>query len=237
MLLFFFSFGHWAIFLSNNWKKNSWFVKIGFSVSMETFGRKSFRKLTKCYFLNIERKKFGWLSRKKSAGLSSCFLILHRNILQKKFLKSFCIFADFFRINCGNWAGKVWLACQNFIPRIYINVFWKKKCFGKQLKFFIIFRHWADVFGLLSIFWRVCWNYILRVHRNTLGKKMFFKKYSFPIFLDKKRIFLRNFVGISSAGLSKMKFAGPRKNFWDNFFQRLFFQSFSDIDRKSTGVF
>ena len=121
---------------------------------METFGWKSFRKLTKCYFLNIERKKFGWLSRKKSAGLSSCFLILHRNILQKKFLKSFCTFADFSRINCGNWAGKIRPACQNCILRIYRNIFWKKTVFGKQMKFFIIFRHWAEVFGPCLFFWR-----------------------------------------------------------------------------------
>ena len=122
---FFFIFGHWAVSLTNIWKKFSGVVRSGFSVSMETFGWISFRKLTKCYFLKIERKNFGRLSTKKSAGLSSCFLILHRNILQKKSLKSNFIFADSFRINFGNWAGKVWLACQNLILRIYRNVFWK----------------------------------------------------------------------------------------------------------------
>ena len=237
MLLIFFLFGHWAVFLTIIWKKFSGVGKSGFSVSMETFGWKSFRKLTKCYFLNIERKKFGWLSRKKSAGLSSCFLILHRNILHKSFLKSFCIFADFFRINCGNWAGKIWPACQNFILRIYRNVFWKKNCFGKQMKFFIIFRHWAEVFGPCLFFWRVCWNCILRVHRNTLGKKMSSETNTFPFFMDKNWFFFKTLSGKSSAGLSKMKFAGPKKNFATIFFENFFFQSFSDIDRKSPGVF
>ena len=112
------------------------------------------------------------------------------------------------------------------------------------MKFFIIFRHWADVFGLLSFFWRVCWNCILRVHRNTLGKKMFFKKYSFPIFLDKKRIFLRNFVGISSAGLSKMKFAGAKKNFATFFLKiyssnlfRTLTESLPGFSKENLGVF
>ena len=92
---------------------------------------------------------------KRSAGLSSCFLLPHWNILKKKFWKVFAFFVDFFRINSGNWAGNVWPARQNCILRIYRNVFWKKNCFGKQRKIFIIFRHWAEVFDTMSIFWRV----------------------------------------------------------------------------------
>ena len=180
---------------------------------METFGWKSFRKLTKCYFLNIERKKFGWLSRKKSAGLSSCFLILHRNILQKKFLKSFCTFADFSRINCGNWAGKIRPACQNCILRIYRNIFWKKNCFWKTNEIFYHFQTLSRSFRPLSIFLAVCWNCILRVHRNTLGKKMSLETNTFPFFWDKNWFFFKTLWGKNSAGLSKMKFAGPKKNF------------------------
>ena len=57
------------------------------------------------------------------------------------------------------------------------------------MKFFIIFRHWAEIFGPCLVFWRVCWNCILRVHRNTLGKKMSPETNIFPLFLDKNWIF------------------------------------------------
>ena len=153
-------------------------------------------------FFENRAEKFRLPVEKEVSGLSSCFLILHKNILQKNVLKRFCFFADFFRINFGIWTGKNWPACQNCILRVYRNIFWKKNCFGKQMKFFIIFRHWAEVFGPCLFFWRVCWNCILRVHRNTLGKKMFFKTYTFALILYKKRIFIRNLVGKNSAGLS-----------------------------------
>ena len=57
----------------------------------------------------------------------------------------------FFQIISGNWAGKVGPACQNCILRIY-RILLKKNCLGKQLKFFIIFRHWAGTFRLLFEF-------------------------------------------------------------------------------------
>ena len=89
------------------------------------------------------------------------------------------------------------------------------------MKFFIIFRHWADVFGLLSIFWRVCWNYILRVHRNTLGKKMFFKIYSFPIFLDKKRIFFSELCRNKFGGVIKNEFCRSKEKLLGHFFSKV----------------
>ena len=127
-------------------KKSSGVVKTGFSVSMETFGCTSFAKPTECYFLEYRAEIFRLAVRKKSAGLSSCFLHLHGNFLKKKLLKSFCIFCGpFFQISPGNWAGKVFPVCQNLIHRIY-KIISKKNSFGKQMKFFIIFRHWAGSF-------------------------------------------------------------------------------------------
>ena len=98
--------------------------------------------------MKIERKKFGWLPKKISGAFmllsTSPWELFEENIFEK-FLQ---LLWTFFRIISGNWAGKVWPACQNFILRIYRNVFWKKNYFGKQLKIFIIFRHWAGSFRL-----------------------------------------------------------------------------------------
>ena len=52
-LVFFFTFGHWAFFLTNSCKKTIGVVKTEFSVSMETFGCNSFAKPTNCYFLEF----------------------------------------------------------------------------------------------------------------------------------------------------------------------------------------
>ena len=128
------------------------FIKTGFSFSKETLGWKSFGKVTICYFFEYRAGKVQLAVEKKSAGLSSCFLPLHWNILKKKILKSFCIFCGLFRINSSKWAGKVWPACQNCILSVYRNVFWKKNNFGKQRRFLSFSGHWAEVFGLLSTF-------------------------------------------------------------------------------------
>ena len=91
-----FIFGHWAIFRPILAKKSSGVVKTGFSVSMETFGCKSFAKPTNCYFVEF-RAEIVWLAvRKKSTALSSCFLPPHGNNLKKFFSKSFCIFCGLF---------------------------------------------------------------------------------------------------------------------------------------------
>ena len=89
------------------------------------------------------------------------------------------------------------------------------------MKFFIIFRHWADVFGLVSIFWRVCWNCILRVHRKNLGKKMFFKTYIFPIFLDKKRFSFGTLSKKVRRGYQKWNLQVQRKTFGTIFFSKV----------------
>ena len=133
-----FSFGHWAIFLTNS-RKSSGVVKTRFSVSMETFRWKSFGKPENCSFFENPVENFRLAVQKKSAGFPSGFLPLHGNFPKKKFLKSFWIFCGLFRIISGNWAGKVWSACQNCILRINGKVFWTKNCSRKQLKFFVLF--------------------------------------------------------------------------------------------------
>ena len=131
--------------------KGSGVVKTGFSVSMETFGCNSFAKHTNCYFPEF-RAEIVWLAvRKKSAGLSSCFLPLHGNNLKKIFLKSFCIF-------CGLFFGsfpvieqeKILPAYQNSILCIYKIIF-KKKLFCKTNENFHPFwtGQWAGRFRLL----------------------------------------------------------------------------------------
>ena len=147
---FFFIFGHTDFFF-NSRRKSRPVVKTGFSDSKETFGWKFFAKLTNCYFFEHRAENFWLAVRNKSAWLSSCFLPLLENILKKLFLKflQFCGF--FFQIISGYWAGKVWPACQNCILRIY-KIILKKISFGKQSKFFIIFRHWAGSFRLLFEF-------------------------------------------------------------------------------------
>ena len=112
------------------------------------------------------------------------------------------------------------------------------------MKFFIIFRHWAEVFGPCLFFWRVCWNCILRVHRNTLGKKISSETNTFPFFMDKNWFFFKTLSGKSSAGLSKMKFAGPKKNFATFFLKiyssnlfRTLTESLAGFSKENLGVF
>ena len=133
-------------------KKSGGVVKTGFSVSMETFGCTSFAKPTECYFLEYRAEIFRLAVPKKSAGLSSCFLHLHGNFMNKIFLKSFCSFCGpFFRtfpvIEQEKFGRPVKTA---FI--VSIKSFWRKNCFGKQMKIFINFRQWAGNFRLLVEF-------------------------------------------------------------------------------------
>ena len=112
-------------------KKSSGVVKTGFSVSMETFGCKPFAKPTNCYFLEFRAEIFRLAVRKKSAGLSSCFLLLHGNNLKKIFLKIFCIFCElFFGSFPVTEQEKLFPAYQNSILCIY-KIILKKKLYWK----------------------------------------------------------------------------------------------------------
>ena len=108
-------------------------------------------KLQIVVFFEYRAEKVRLAAEKNSAGLSNCFLLLHRNIFKKKILKSFCIFCGFFRINSGNWARKVWPACQNCILSVYRNVFCKKNCFRKQRKI-LLFSDTGQKFSASYLF-------------------------------------------------------------------------------------
>ena len=103
------------------------------------------------------------------------------------------------------------------------------------MKFFIIFRHWAEVFGPCLFFWRVCWNCILRVHRNTLGKKMSSETNTFPLFLDKNWIFFQNLVRKKLGGVIKNEICRSKEKLCDNFFWKvilpIFFGHWSRVSR------
>ena len=108
----------------------------------------SFWQNLKVLIFWIWSEKFRLAVRKKSAGLSNCFLHLHGNLLKKKFLKSFGML-------CGPFFGSFPVFERETLGRplktaffVSIKSFWEKNCFGKQMKFFINFRHWAESFQL-----------------------------------------------------------------------------------------
>ena len=142
------------------WPKVSWgFVrKISASLSKldsqfqwklsgETFC-KTYKVL---FFLNIERKTFGWLSERRSAGFQADFYLSMGTNWKKINLKSFCIFCGVFRVISGNWAGKVWPACQNCILCIY-KIILKKKLFWKTNENFYPFQTLSRSFQHLLYF-------------------------------------------------------------------------------------
>ena len=87
---------------------------------------------------------------KSQLGFQAAFYFSNGTFWRKKF-KSFCIFCGLF--------GSIPVIEQEKFGRpvktafsVSIETFFEKKLFWKQMKFFIFFRHWAEVFGLLSTF-------------------------------------------------------------------------------------
>ena len=107
--IFFFIFGHWAFFLTNSRKKSSGVVKTGFSVSMETFGCKSFAKPTNCYFLEFRPEIFRLAVQKSQRGFQAAFYLSMGTISRKLFRKVFASFVDFLWIISSNWARKTFV--------------------------------------------------------------------------------------------------------------------------------
>ena len=129
--------------------------KLGSHFQSKLSGENLLENLQFVIFLNIERKKFKWLSKKSQRGFQAAFYLSMGTIRRKKLWKVFASFVDFFRIISGIWAVKVWRAFQTAFS-VSIENFLKKNCFGKQRKFFIIFRHWAEVLASCLLFWPVC---------------------------------------------------------------------------------
>ena len=86
------------------------------------------------------------------------------------------------------------------------------------MKFFIILRHWAEIFGLLPIFLAG----LLKLH-STCPWEQFrerenvFQNIHFSNVFGQQTNFFRNLVGKNSTGLSKTKIAGPKEIFWTFF--------------------
>ena len=113
------------------------------------------------------------------------------------------------------------------------------------MKFFVIFRHWADVLGLLSFFWRICWNCILRVHRKILGGKMFFKTYIFPTFFGQKTDFFSELCRNKFGGVIKKEICRSKEKLLGQFFLksyssnlfRTLIESLPGFSNENFGVF
>ena len=97
-----------------------------------------------------------------------------------------------------------------------------KKTFGKQMKFSIIFRHWAEPFGLLSIFLRG----LLELHstclREDFREKNVFQSLHFPKISDNKRNFFETLSEKFQRVCRKRKLQ-VQNNIFGHFFIRLFF--------------
>ena len=112
------------------------------------------------------------------------------------------------------------------------------------MKFFIIFRHWAEVLGPCLFFWRVCWNCILRVHRNTLGKKCLPKQTLFHFFGTKIGFFSKPCQEKVRRGYQKWNLQVQRKTlrpfflkiYSSNLFRTLT-ESLAGFSKENLGVF
>ena len=134
---------------------------------METFGCKSFAKPTNCYFLEFRAELFQMAFRKKSAGLSSCFLPLHGNFVKKKLLKSFCI-------SCGPFFRSFPVIEQEKSGRpvktaffVSIKTLWKK-LFWKTIEIFHLFQTLSRKFSAS-----------FRVFRRGVGAAFYVSKVTF----------------------------------------------------------
>ena len=134
---------------------------------------KVFCKTDKLFFFEYRAEKFRLAVRKKSAGLSCCFLRLHGNFLKKIILKSFCSFSGhFFRwfpvIEQEKFGRPVKTAFF-----VSIKSFWKK-LFWKTNEIFHHFQTLSWKFpASFRVYRRGCWNWILRVQGNILAKDSF----------------------------------------------------------------
>ena len=91
---------------------------------------------------------------------------------ENNFEKFLQLFWTFFQMISGNWAGKVWPACQNCILRIYKIIL--KKLFWKTNEIFHHFQTLSWKFpASFRVYRRGCWNWILRVQGNILAKDSF----------------------------------------------------------------
>ena len=154
MFLIFFSFlDTERFFWPNLAKKVAGLSKLDSRFQWKLSGESFLQNLQSVVFLNIEQKMFGWLSKKKSAGLSTS---PWEQFEENSFEKFLHLLWTFFRIISGNWAGKLWPPCQNCILHIY-KIILKKKFFWKTNE---VFHHFETVsrkfLASCPVFWRGC---------------------------------------------------------------------------------
>ena len=148
----FFIFGHSDFFWPILAEKVAELSKLNSQFQWKLSGE-FFCKSYKLLFFWISSGKFSASCPKKVSGAFKLISTSPWELFEEETFEKFLhLLWTFFRIISGNWVGKSWPVSQNCILRIYGIILRKKNCFGKQLKFFIIFRHWAGSFRLLSQF-------------------------------------------------------------------------------------
>ena len=149
---------------------------------------KVFCKTSNLFLFEYRAENFRLAVRKKSAGLLCCLPTSPWGHFEENLFEKFLhLLWTFFQINSGNWAGKVWPACQNCIHRIY-KIILKKKLFWKTNEILHHFQTLSRKFSAsCRVFRRGCWNCNLRVQGNILTKNSFISIF-FSI-LDTERFF------------------------------------------------
>ena len=117
------------------------FIKTWFSFSKETFGWKCFVELTNCYVFEYRAEKVRLAVEKKVSGAFKLLSTPPWEQFEELIFERFCnfcgLFSELFPVNEQGKFGRPLKTAFS----VSMKSFWKKNCFGKQKKFFIIFRH------------------------------------------------------------------------------------------------
>ena len=154
-------------------------------------------------------------------------------LLKNFLLKSFCFFCGlFFRsfpVIEQEWFGRP-VKTAFFVST---KSFWKKNCFGKQLKFFIIFRHSAGRFRLLFEFFDGDVGAAFYVSKITFYRRLVFFQFFFSL-LDTERFFWP-ILAKKLSELSKVNSQFQWKLSGESFLQNLQTVIFLNNERKGFG--
>ena len=169
------------------------------------------------FFLNFERKYFGWLSEKSQRGFQAAFYLSLRTFWRNFFWKflHFCglFFRSFPVIEREKFARPVKTAFF-----VSIKSFWKK-LFWKTIEFSHHYQTLSWKFpASFRVFRRGCWNCILGVQGNILTKNSFISKFFFNF--GHWASFLTNSPKKSS-GVVKTGFSVSMETFGWKFFVKL----------------
>ena len=151
LFLIFFSFlDTERFFWPNLAKKVAGLSNVDSRFQWKPSGESFLQNLQIVIFLNIEQKKFSWLSKKVSGSFKLLSTSPLEHFDEKKFWKVFALFVDFFRINSGNWAGKFSRPVKTAFF-VSIQSFWEKKTvLENKWKFSSFLDSEQEVFGFLA---------------------------------------------------------------------------------------